>query len=73
MEFSELGGIVMKFQVTLWCNGSTTGFGPVSLGSSPGRVAKFSKKLCPHLEMRGNRDNVLQLFVRVAELADALG
>ena len=26
---------------TPWCNGSTTGFGPVSLGSSPGGVAIF--------------------------------
>lgn len=25
---------------TLWCNGSTTGFDPVSLGSNPGGVAK---------------------------------
>lgn len=27
---------------TLWCNGSTTGFGPVSLGSSPSMVALYS-------------------------------
>ena len=33
----------------VWCNGSTTGFGPVSLGSSPGRVAKFCKKLLPRV------------------------
>ena len=26
---------------TPWCNGSTTGFGPVSLGSNPGGVAIF--------------------------------
>ena len=26
----------------LWCNGSTTGFGPVSLGSNPGRIAIYS-------------------------------
>ena len=26
---------------TLWCNGSTTGFGPVSSGSNPGGVAIF--------------------------------
>ncbi len=29
------------FGATPWCNGSTTGFGPVSLGSSPGGVANF--------------------------------
>ena len=29
---------------TPWCNGSTTGFGPVSLGSSPGGVANFFLK-----------------------------
>ena len=28
-------------QTTPWCNGSTTGFGPVSLGSNPGGVAIF--------------------------------
>ena len=32
---------MQTFPVTPWCNGSTTGFGPVSLGSNPGGVAIF--------------------------------
>ena len=30
---------------TPWCNGSTTGFGPVSLGSNPDGVANLTLKL----------------------------
>ena len=32
---------LLKPSATPWCNGSTTGFGPVSPGSNPGGVATF--------------------------------
>ena len=41
--FLKSGVILDKVVIsaTPWCNGSTTGFGPVSLGSNPGGVAIF--------------------------------
>ena len=38
-EVKELNGNVVCF-IGLWCNGSTTGFGSVCPGSSPGSPTK---------------------------------
>ena len=32
---------MLSIRATPWCNGSTSGFGPFRLGSSPGGVAIF--------------------------------
>ena len=39
--FKKLYYIIEVVAATPWCNGSTTGFGPVSLSSSLGGVAIF--------------------------------
>ena len=33
--------LYLASHATPWCNGSTSGFGPFRLGSSPGGVANF--------------------------------
>ena len=53
----QKSGVILNTVVisaTPWCNGSTTGFGPVSLGSNPGGVAIFLyTKICLENKKRG--------------------
>ena len=45
--FAEIGTVLQKraIRIVLWCNGSTTGFGSVCLGSNPGRTTQKKSAL----------------------------